>query len=130
MTGLSGHFSILREKGEAQMISDINKINDIIKNKTFRMWKYSISHRTLLLRAIDNNRIITDLLFTDVLKIDILTDVHELQLIEIKQYDECHKQHVLTQADKSRHTIISLTVSCCIFESTDYSVLPYFEHCI
>ena len=65
-------------------ISDIEEINNIIRDKTFRLWKYSVSHSTLLLRSIDENRKIVDLLFTDVLKVNIPVKLSGLCLIEKK----------------------------------------------
>ena len=111
-------------------ISDIQEINNIIRGNTFRMWKYSVSHNTLLLRSIDENRIITDLLFTDVLKINIPTKLSELHSIERKEYDEYYHQHIFTDNKGSRHRIISLQVNCYLFESIDYSRAPYFKNFI
>ena len=110
-------------------ISDVQEINNIIRDKTFRLWKYSVSHNTLLLRSIDENRKITDLLFTDVLKINIPTELSELHSIEKKEYDKYHYQYIL-QNNRTRYQIISMQVNCYLFESTDYSLAPYFEHCI
>ncbi|MCP1224761.1 hypothetical protein [Sebaldella sp. S0638] len=112
------------------MIKDISEINNIIQNKKFRLWKYSVSHRTLLLRAIENNKIITDLLFTDVLKIDIPTDLYGLVSIEAEQYDQYRWKHTFTQNEGLKYSIISASVSCYFFESADYSLASYFEHCI
>ena len=111
-------------------ISDIQEINNIIRGKTFRLWKYSVSHNTLLLRSIDENREITDLLFTDVLKVNIPTKLSELHSIESKEYDKHHQQHILIQNDGNRYQIISPQVNCYLFESTDYSIIPYFKNCI
>ena len=112
------------------MIKDILEINNIIQNKKFRLWKYSVSHRTLLLRAIEDNKVITDLLFTDVLKIDIPTDLCGLISIEADQHDQYHWKHTFTQNNGFKYSIISASVSCYFFESADYSLAPYFEHCI
>ena len=112
------------------MIKDIQEISNIIRNKTFRLWKYSISHRTLLLRAIENNKVITDLLFADVLEINIPTELHGLVSIEAVQYDEYHRQYIFTLDDGRKCSVISVPVSCYFFESSDYSLAPHFEHCI
>ena len=111
-------------------ISDIEEINNIIRDKTFRLWKYSVSHSTLLLRSIDENRKIVDLLFTDVLKVNIPVKLSELCPIEKKEYDKYHYQHVFIQKDGNSYQIVSMQINCYLLESNDYSLMPYFENCI